>query len=56
MLRGGWIAPSVNAEPIDPELAGDPPVARPESRPLRVALSNSLGFVGANVTRVRAAA
>jgi len=46
MLRGGWIAPSVNAERIDPELAGDPPVAQPESRPP----------VGASRTRTGSAA
>jgi len=52
MLREGWIAPSANAEPLDPELADYPPVVRPESRPLRVALSNSFGFGGTNVTLV----
>jgi 3-oxoacyl-[acyl-carrier-protein] synthase-1 len=52
MLRGGFIAPCVNAEPLDPELADYPPVVRPESRPLRTALSNSLGFGGTNVTLV----
>ena len=29
MLRGGWIAPCVNAEPLDPELLDYPPVVRP---------------------------
>ena len=52
MLRGGWIAPSVNAEPLDPELASYPPVVRPESRPLRTALSNSFGFGGTNAALV----
>ena len=33
MLRGGWIAPCVNAEPLDPELLDYPPVVRPVSRP-----------------------
>jgi 3-oxoacyl-[acyl-carrier-protein] synthase-1 len=49
MLRGGWIAPSVHAEPLDPELHEYPPVSRPTSAPLRLALSNSLGFGGTNV-------
>jgi len=52
MLRGGWIAPCVNAEPLDPELRDYPPVLRPESRPLELALSNSFGFGGTNVTLV----
>jgi 3-oxoacyl-[acyl-carrier-protein] synthase-1 len=52
MLRGGWIAPCVNAEPLDPELLDYPPVLRPETRPLRLALSNSFGFGGTNATLV----
>jgi len=56
MLRGGWIAPCINAEPLDPELEDYPPVVRPTARPLRVALSNSLGFGGTNVSLVLARA
>ena len=52
MLRGGWIAPSAHAEPLDPELADYPPVLRPLSKPLELALSNSLGFGGTNVSLV----
>jgi 3-oxoacyl-(acyl-carrier-protein) synthase len=52
MLRGGWVAPCVHAEPLDPELVDYPPVLAPESRPLSVALSNSFGFGGTNVTLV----
>ena len=52
MLRGGWIAPCVNAEPLDPELLDYPPILRPESRPLRIALSNSFGFGGTNAALV----
>jgi len=44
MLRGGWIAPCVNAEPLDPELLDYPPIVRPESRPLRTALSKLVVF------------
>jgi 3-oxoacyl-[acyl-carrier-protein] synthase-1 len=52
MLRGGWIAPCVNVDELDPELGDYPPVLAPESRPLRIALSNSFGFGGTNATLV----
>src|SRR3990172_1959847 len=54
MLREGWIAPSVNAEPLDPELVDYPPVLVPTSRPMRVALSNSFLFCLTNATLVLA--
>jgi len=52
MLRGGWIAPSVNALPLDPALEDYPPVVAPTARPMRYALSNSFGFGGTNVALV----
>lgn len=52
MMRGGFVAPSINAEPLDPELAHFPPSTKPLARPLRLALSNSLGFGGTNVCLV----
>jgi 3-oxoacyl-[acyl-carrier-protein] synthase-1 len=52
MLRGGFIAPCPNAEPLDAELADWPPVVAPVSRPLRTALSNSFGFGGTNAVLV----
>jgi 3-oxoacyl-[acyl-carrier-protein] synthase-1 len=48
MMRGGFIAPSVNAEPLDPELEDYPPVIRPTDADIRLALSNSFGFGGTN--------
>ncbi len=55
MLRGGWLAPSINATPLDPELHDYPPIVEPTSQPLRHALSNSFGFGGTNVTLVLSA-
>ena len=55
MLRGGWLAPSIHATPLDPELLDYPPVVQPTSRPLRHALSNSFGFGGTNVSLVLSA-
>jgi len=52
MLEGGWIAPSANAEPLDPEFAADPPVIGPTTRNLKWALSNSIGFGGTSACLV----
>ena len=52
MLEGGFIAPSINADPLDPALEDYPPVRDPTERPLRVAMSNSFGFGGTNVSLI----
>jgi 3-oxoacyl-[acyl-carrier-protein] synthase-1 len=52
MLRGGWIAPCVNVETLDPELEAYPPVMEPRTAEMSVALSNSFGFGGTNATLV----
>jgi 3-oxoacyl-[acyl-carrier-protein] synthase-1 len=52
MLKGGWIAPSVNAQPLDPELEDYPPVVTPTDAALEHAMSNSFGFGGTNVALV----
>jgi 3-oxoacyl-[acyl-carrier-protein] synthase-1 len=52
MLRGGWIAPCANSEPLDAAFEDYPPVMRPTSAPLRLALSTSLGFGATNVALV----
>ena len=55
MLREGWLAGCVNADPIDPELEDWPPLLSPSDAPsdatggpYRVALSDSFGFGGTN--------
>ncbi len=52
MMRDGWIAPSVNAVPLDPELVDYPPVLEPTDKSMSIALSNSFGFGGTNVSLV----
>ncbi len=55
MLRGGWIAPSAHAEPLDAELTDWPPVLHPTERPLTLAMSNSFGFGGTNASLILSA-
>jgi 3-oxoacyl-[acyl-carrier-protein] synthase I len=50
MMENGFIAPSANADPLDPELVDYPPVLEPRRAELRHVLSNSFGFGGTNVT------
>ncbi|HTJ80060.1 MAG TPA: beta-ketoacyl-[acyl-carrier-protein] synthase family protein [Polyangiaceae bacterium] len=50
MLEGGWVAPSVHATPLDPELEAYPPVVAPLDAKLRYAMSNSFGFGGTNAS------
>jgi 3-oxoacyl-[acyl-carrier-protein] synthase-1 len=56
MLRDGFVAPSIHAEPLDPALRDYPPVRAPTTVGVRTALSNSLGFGGTNVSLVLSAA
>jgi 3-oxoacyl-[acyl-carrier-protein] synthase-1 len=54
MLAGGWISPSVNADPLDPELEDYAPVRAPTDADLKVAMSSSFGFGGTNAALVLA--
>ncbi|HSF38654.1 MAG TPA: beta-ketoacyl-[acyl-carrier-protein] synthase family protein [Thermoanaerobaculia bacterium] len=52
MLEGGFIAPSLNVDHLDPAFADLPVVTRPTDRPLEHILSNSFGFGGPNACLV----
>lgn len=53
MLEGGFIAPSINIENLDPEAEGFPIVTRTLDLPeLDTVMSNSFGFGGTNSTLV----
>ena len=52
MMRGGWLAPCVNADPLEPEIADYPPLLEVTDRATKLALSNSFGFGGTNTCLV----
>lgn len=49
-LREGWLPPCGNIEVLDPALVDYPPVLQATDTDARIALSNSFGFGGTNVT------
>jgi 3-oxoacyl-[acyl-carrier-protein] synthase-1 len=48
MMEGGFIAPSINVDHPDPEVADLPLVTAPAARRLDIVVSNSFGFGGTN--------
>ena len=50
MMRDGFIAPNINLDTLDPELAGLNVVAQTGTRGPRTVLSNSFGFGGTNAS------
>ncbi len=56
MLRNGFVAPSINIEEIDPEIAGANIVTERKDAELEVVMSNSFGFGGTNGSLVLARA
>jgi 3-oxoacyl-[acyl-carrier-protein] synthase-1 len=54
MLRGGFVAPSIHASPLDSALVDYAPVLEPLAAELRIAASNSFGFGGTNASLILA--
>ncbi len=52
MMQGGYIAPSINIEEVDPEFADMPIVREFTKKELKTVMSNSFGFGGTNATLV----
>lgn len=52
MLEGGFLAPSINVDDPDPEVAGLPLVTETREDGVDVAMSNSFGFGGTNAVLV----
>ncbi len=52
MMRGGFIAPSLNIDTMDPEVGELPVVTQTRDAELNTVLSNSFGFGGTNGTLV----
>lgn len=52
MLAHGYLAPCLNATPLEPELHEYPPLLEATGGAFELALSNSFGFGGTNVALV----
>ena len=50
MMRGGFIAPSINVTELDPALRPEEIVTETRDAELDTVLSNSFGFGGTNAT------
>ncbi|WP_019960358.1 beta-ketoacyl-ACP synthase I [Woodsholea maritima] len=50
MMQGGFIAPSINIDELDPEFDGLPIVRETQAATLNTVMSNSFGFGGTNGT------
>ena len=52
MLNGGFLAPSINVDHLDPAFDGLPLVTETAHREVRTILSNNFGFGGTNASLV----